>query len=105
MTTRIFKYELVPRMDLLGMHPEVHVQMPDGAEIRHVDAQGERMFAWAVVDPEAPPRRYAFVVLPTGAEVTWPPDLLPLTWTVLMHGGALVWHVFTDGRPRGGGDG
>ncbi|HYI66345.1 MAG TPA: hypothetical protein VEW95_05440 [Candidatus Limnocylindrales bacterium] len=97
---RIFKFEMVPREDLIGVHPEIHVQMPRGAEILHVDAQGDRMFVWALVDPTAALARYSFVVLPTGAEVTWPVGLVPHIGTVLMRGGSLVWHVFSDREPR-----
>lgn len=97
---RIFKYELVPTQDLFGVHPEIHVQMPRGAEILHVDAQGDRMFVWANVDPNEQEARYSFVVLPTGGEVTWPIGYLRHVGTVLMHGGSLVLHVFTDGLAR-----
>jgi hypothetical protein len=104
MARRIYKYELVPvpNQDLIGYHPEIHVQMPRGAEILHVDAQGDRMYVWAVVDPDGELARYTFIVVPTGGEVAWPiHPFIPHLGTVLMHGGSLVWHVFSDrqGRP------
>lgn len=105
--SRIFKYEMIPRGDLIGVHPEVHVEMPRGAEILHVGAQGDRMFVWAIVDPDvarldpmAATARYSFIVLPTGAEVTWPLKSIPFIGTVLMRDGLLVFHVFSDGQPR-----
>ena len=98
--SRIFKYEMVPREDLIGVHPEIHVEMPRGAEILHVDAQGDRMFVWAIVVPEQPLARYSFIVLPTGGEVTWPLRDIPHIGTLLMRGGSLVFHVFGDRQAR-----
>lgn len=100
MSRRVFKYELRPREDLLGMVPEIHVEMPRGAELLHVDAQGDRLFVWAIVDPAGELGRYSFIVLPTGGDVTWPPEVIPFIGTVLMRGGSLVWHVFSDWQAR-----
>lgn len=97
---RIYKYELVPRQDLIGYHPEIHVDIPRGAALLHIDAHGDRMFLWALVDPEVAPARYSILCLPTGSELVFPLSEIPHVGTVLMRGGELVWHFFSDWQPR-----
>jgi hypothetical protein len=102
---RIYKYELVPSE---GASPVCVVQMPKGARVLKVaavmavkegvpgvKAHGEHIFLWAAVDPTAPMVDREFEVYPTGFTNLKPPaDELMHLDTVLMHGGALVFHVF-----------
>lgn len=83
----IFKYRL-------ARHPDQFIRMQEGAAVLHVAAQLEQPTIWASVDPEKRLIKRRFVIYPTGAEIS---PLLPHhVGSFLLHGGALVFHVFTD---------
>lgn len=85
---KIFKYPLQVRDIQM-------VEMPKGAAVLTVQAQGEVPCVWAKVDPEAPPIKRCFITYATGERA----DDGPATHyvgTYQQHGGALVFHVFTD---------
>lgn len=83
----VYKYELDP--------DKIETDLPIGAKVLSVGAQGGSMFIWALVDPSAKTEVRKFVVVGTGhkmvdAEI----DKLQFIGTAHMHGGRLVWHVF-----------
>jgi len=90
-TTRIFKYELPPPT---GNSPETVVEMPGDARILKVASQAGCIFLWALVDPDAPKEPRTFEVYPTGMACVKDPEDLVHIDSVLIHGGALVFHVF-----------
>ena len=84
----IYKYELQVETN--------DVEMPKGAEIIHVAAQGERIFLWAMVDTdflvdEMQWETRPIVVLGTGMDATGV-DAEDHIGTI--HAGGFVWHVF-----------
>lgn len=77
--------------------PETTVSMPKGAKVLHVAEQRGDVCIWAEVDPTMPLEPRRFVVAGTG-------QMLPVyrgrhLGTVLLAGGALVFHVYEDLRP------
>lgn len=91
---RVFKYE-IPVTD------EPWISMPRGARLLHVAAQGNRLYAWALVNCAKPLTseniRVTFRVAGTGHRIE---PRIAATWaflgTVLMREGALVWHVWAE---------
>lgn len=68
------------------------IEMPAGAQILHVGVQMEQIVCiWALVDENAPMEERSFAVVGTGHPV---PENTAHVGSVLMHGGAFVWHVF-----------
>lgn len=77
--------------------PETPVQMPRGARVLHVAEQRGDVCVWAEVDPSMPLEPRRFVVAGTGHPL--PAYRGPFLGTVLLAGGALVYHVWEDLRP------
>ena len=84
--TTVYKYEL-PFGDTAD------VMMPDGARVLHVGTQGEVVFMWALVDPEAPEVLRQFYVRGTGHPMGAAEGLEHLGTFMLMDG-IFVGHVF-----------
>lgn len=78
----IWKYPIIPSPFTL--------ELPDGAEILHIDIQVHRPFLWVLVDPSAPKRRYEFRIYGTGQEIT----LDNLRYIATFQQAGFVWHVF-----------
>jgi len=95
MSKVIYKYEIpLPGDDGLSI-----VELPCIRRLLHVAAQGNRLFVWALVDPQARMLPVTFKVVGTGH----PFDDRHFVYmgTALMNAGTLVWHVFcadVDGR-------
>ena len=76
--------------------------MPLGARVVHADnqpasdggGQYDRITLWAEVDPDRPTEQRRFQIIGTGQEC--PGDLFEYAGTVLVHGGAVVWHVYLE---------
>jgi len=83
---RVYKYPF-------EINDEVIVHMPEGAEVLHVDAQHDAPCIWAMVDDRRAMAPYLFYVVGTGH----PADHVCTgqhIGSVMMDGGALVFHVF-----------
>lgn len=79
---KIFKYPLE-----LGGNV---IDMPKGAEALHVGFQGQDIFIWAKVDPNAKLEPREFIIAGTGHDL--PEPLGAHIGTVFV--GSFVWHVF-----------
>lgn len=75
------------------LQPEIDVEMPFGAEVLSVAAQGEDICLWAKVDPVAPKESRSFVGFGTGHEI---PDTAHLKFvgTAMLNLGSMVFHIF-----------
>lgn len=82
----IWKYELE-----LGSQT---LELPQGAQPLSVAVQQGGVMLWALVTPEAPTCYRRVYVVGTGHEL--PEDLGSYVGTVLLTGGALVFHVFVE---------
>lgn len=91
----IWKFELT-RTEV-GTDVSPVVEMPRDARILFVGAQHGVVTAWALVDPDVPKVRRAFEVVGTGHPV--PNNVRDFLGSVIMHGGALVLHVFEAELP------
>lgn len=95
---RIFKYPLPMEVDgpLARWKGRFEIELPVGAEILTVQAQGNVPVLWATVDPEAPKEKRKMLLLNTGAEI--PPDASYTRYigTYQLNGGGLVFHLFED---------
>lgn len=84
-----------------ALAPEVKISMPLGAKVLHVakerGATQDVLCLWALVDTEAPTVPRWFRVYGTGhplPEGAYDGTFMRHVGTVLMHGGAIVLHVF-----------
>lgn len=77
--------------------PETPVRMPEGAEVLHVAEQRGQVCLWALVEPTARQVDRRFVIAGTGHPL--PAHRGRFVGTVLISGGALVFHVWEDLRP------
>jgi len=82
---RIWKYDLAA-LDLQT------IELPRGARVLSVDAQGGNTVLWALVNPDEDMTERTFRICGTGHPVC--PDPGTFIGTVLMAEGGLVWHVF-----------
>ncbi|MFH5927065.1 DUF7352 domain-containing protein [Roseomonas xinghualingensis] len=74
------------------LRPGEPVMMPArSGRMISVGVQGDDICLWASVDPMTRERPCTFHVVPTGGRV---PDFSTFVGTVMLHGGALVFHVF-----------
>lgn len=94
MPQTIYKYEL-PIQD------RVTVDLPVGAKILNVETQifgiEEKVFLWALVNPEATLLESAkFHLYGTGHPITQDGKKLNYVGTVHMKTASLVWHVFQE---------
>lgn len=96
MAKTIYKYEL-PIVD------QVVLVMPKGAIPLCVQAQGDDLQLWAMVDPKAPMEERKFRIIGTGHPIPDSRDLVYIDTVQVRinsaYGGVLVWHVF-ESRPR-----
>ena len=83
--TTVWKFPL-PLMDVAG------VEMPGGAEVIYVGAQGEGAYIWALVNPDAPRKTRTFRVAGTGHTIGV--KVGAHVGSFMLLGGALVFHVF-----------
>lgn len=83
---RIYKYA-VP---LIGGFT---LELPKYANILHIAEVNGTIYLWARVDPEAPMVQREFRIFATGQDLPNDNNILYLK-TIIMHGGALVWHLF-----------
>ena len=88
----IYKYALKPgRTDL---------QLPLRAKILTVQAQNNEPVLWVLLDPDEPLIGRTFQVVPTGHPLQLKEqDALLYVGTFQLHGGGLVFHVFTNEAP------
>jgi hypothetical protein len=70
----------------------VDIDMPDGAEIVHVDVRHNVPCLWAVVNPDAPVTTRRFQIAGTGHPIKKGPRRH--VGTFLTRGGDFVWHLF-----------
>lgn len=92
MTRMIYKYTLIET-------EEQALVLPREARLLSVDIQRGQICLWALVDPETRMmERWSVRILGTGHEIKGVEEeyisASVFVGTVLMHGGALVWHVF-----------
>lgn len=75
------------------LKPEINIEMPAGAELLSVAAQGDQICMWAKVDPEAEKETRSFVGYGTGHNI---PNSSSLSFvgTALLSGGSMVFHIF-----------
>lgn len=83
--TTIHKYQLAP-------FESQRIEMPHGAKILSVQAQGDDLVIWAQVAPANSPESRTIQIYGTGMVLDSQPRIH--LGTVQMHGGSLVWHVF-----------
>lgn len=76
--------------------------MPEGAEILHVDLQGDLPCFWALVDPAKPTVSRSFRMVGTGHPINFPTD--KFIGTFLTEEGKFVFHIFEiiPGQPDPG---
>lgn len=72
---------------------DIEIEMPAGAEVLHVAEQAGQVCLWALVRPDAPVERRRFRLAGTGHAVTTDVRRRHVG-TVLLHDGALVFHLF-----------
>jgi len=77
------------------VRPKTMTQLPEGAEILSAASQGDSIFIWAVVDPEAPKSGRLVNVYGTGHDIPDYPG--KFIGTVMLYGGSLVFHIFDAG--------
>lgn len=82
----IYKYEMPPPGEVRL------VDIPEEAQIVHVDWQGARIYLWALVDPKANHVSVTFSTIGTGWDVK--ADMVHLG--TLIDGGGFVWHVLME---------
>ncbi len=71
------------------------VNMPEGADVLSVAAQGDELMVWFRCDPAKPIKQRRLLVIGTGIPGECPAaDEARFIGTVLMMGGRLVLHVF-----------
>ena len=85
MPKTIWKFELPPD----GL-----ISMPLGAQVLDVQIQDDRPVMWALVDPDARCSVIRLALYGTGQTVPNRPG--NYLGTFQQHGGALVWHVFSE---------
>lgn len=82
---RIYKYPL-------QVTDKQEIELPLTATVLSVQADGDKLFFWALVDINEKTKPRVFRVIGTGHDI---PDFKFLHYlgTVQTHGGSLVWHV------------
>ena len=75
------------------------IELPKDAEILHVGLQGDSLFLWAYVDPNAPPEGRRFSIRATGEYMEDTPrkhiqTYMQRSQTYVQS--PLVWHVFEE---------
>lgn len=77
----------------LELDVEVPTRLPKWAEIISIAFQGDELFIWAIVDPEAERVGRILYVIPTGVPFPYEPEFRFLG-TAHHRSGLLVYHVF-----------
>ena len=92
MSATVWKYALKATAQQL-------VSIPQGAKLLHVAEQHGELCLWAHVDPSQSVEDRGIAIIGTGHNAP-DPGQMDHVGSVLMHGGALVFHVFDAGaRP------
>ena len=86
----IWKFTIPPLL-------QFELQMPEGAEILCIQAQGNCPQIWTLVEKERPLETRHFICLGTG--VKWSGGIANYVGTVQLHSGALVYHFFEFKHP------
>lgn len=75
------------------------IEMPGGAQILCVQSQGEGACLWALVEPDNEKKPVRIRIFGTGHPVD---DEMGLQYidTFQLHGGSLVFHVFSEEPPK-----
>lgn len=85
---KVWKFEIAD--------PETPPLMPYGAHVLSVGVQYDKVCVWALVNPLEPVEAHRLVIVPTGETV---PGRGRFLGTVMLHGGALVFHVWDRFEP------
>jgi|688.fasta_scaffold39153_9 hypothetical protein len=95
MTKMIYKY---PLGDDIHHNAVYEIEMPRGAKILTIQAQGNFPVIWAIVNPKREKRKYVFHVFGTGFEMydyeKKHYDYVATVQRRNMMGSIHVWHVF-----------
>lgn len=79
----------------LAIKDKQEIWMPEGSKILSVQEQYKELFVWVLADMDKPVRGHTFAIHGTGHPLPEIHDYYKYyVATVLMNGGALVWHVF-----------
>lgn len=73
----------------LSLVSDMTVQMPTSSRVIDVQLQHEKLYLWAMVDPDEPLRERRFKVFKTGMAFDE-----SLAYRKTVHDGRFVWHVF-----------
>lgn len=84
----VWKYELHPGVTFLDL--------PSPSLITHVGVQEERVYLWALVDPDGEKQQHVFRTLATGERVDDEPGELVGSVQMDTAGGQFVFHVFQE---------
>lgn len=88
----IYKYQL-------GVTDVQTVELPAGAKVLSVGTQRESIFAWALVNTDRDTEPRTFVIKGTGHPIeSGELDDTRFIGTVMLSGGALVFHIFEAAR-------
>lgn len=72
------------------------VEMNHGAQILSIQAQGNHVCAWALVDTERPMSKYELWCYGTGHEIPVERYGVPKKHIATVQQGVLVWHFFAN---------
>lgn len=71
------------------------ITLPMNSRIRHVGRQGDSMYLWAEVEPNAQVRQKTFRVFATGEDI--PHDYTAVwVWHGTWQDGPFMWHLFEN---------
>lgn len=90
----VWKYELHPGLTFLDL--------PASSVVAHVGCQGERVYLWALVDPEGEKGTRLFRTLATGEQTDDAERSLIGSVQMETAAGQLVFHVFEENADLGG---
>lgn len=69
----------------------IGIKMPTGAEVLHIECQGDEPCLWALVDPQHPKESRRFRIVGTGHDIK---SMVGLTFVRTFQQPPFVWHVF-----------
>lgn len=72
-------------------------EMPKGAEIKHVDRQGDLLCAWFECNPQREVEQRCFTVVGTGHKLN---NLHEYVGTMISKSESFVWHLFELKDPK-----
>ena len=73
------------------------IYFPTDAKILRVAEQDGELYLWALINPNVSPVTISIRIIGTGRPFDDFEEYPDFLGTVVMHGGALVWHVFAGG--------